>query len=131
MQRWMRIVAAVLLVAVVTPITASGVMLASDLFLPLPANLPERNGREPNQISRVYDAAGNQIGTFKQFETSIPATPEDIPLVMKQAVIAAEDRNFYKHGGVDIRGTLRALLADIRNRGTVQGGSTITQQLVK
>ena len=123
--------AATLLVAVVTPVTAAGVMLSAYLFLPLPANLPERNGREAAQISRVYDAAGNQIGTFKQFETSIPSDPEDIPDGLKQAVIAAEDRSFYSHGGVDIRGTLRALVADIRNRGVRQGGSTITQQLVK
>jgi penicillin-binding protein 1A len=57
--------------------------------------------------------------------------PEDIPLVLKQAVIAAEDRRFYSHGGVDVRGTLRALVNDIRNRSAEQGGSTITQQLVK
>src|SRR3546814_2818037 len=44
---------------------------------------------------------------------------------------SAEDRSFYSHGGVDVRGTLRALWADIRNRELGQGGSTITQQLVK
>ena len=49
----------------------------------------------------------------------------------RQAVIAAEDRDFYSHGGVDVRGTMRALIADLRNRETSQGGSTITQQLVK
>src|SRR5687767_15217785 len=46
-------------------------------------------------------------------------------------IFAAEDRSFYRHGGVDLRGSLRALWADIRNRSTVQGGSTITQQYVK
>ena len=131
MRRTLKTVAAILIVALATPAAASGVMLASYLFLPLPANLPDRTGREAAQISRVYDAGGNQIGIFKQFETSIPATPEDIPQVLKQAVIAAEDRNFYSHGGVDIRGTLRALVQDVRNRGVTQGGSTITQQLVK
>ncbi len=131
MPRGLKLAIATLMVAVVTPVTAAGVMFAAYLFLPLPANLPERNGREAAQISRVYDAAGTQIGTFKQFETSIPSTPEDIPDVLKAAVVAAEDRNFYSHGGVDIRGTLRALWADIRNRELAQGGSTITQQLVK
>ena len=130
-KRPLKLVAAAVLVALVTPVTAAGVMLSAYLFLPLPANLPERNGREAAQISRVYDAAGNEIGIFKQFETSIPSTPEDIPKGLEQAVVAAEDRNFYSHGGVDIRGTLRALVNDIRNRDTSQGGSTITQQLVK
>src|SRR3546814_14122543 len=77
------------------------------------------------------DAACNEIGGFKRCETSIPVAPEDIPEVLEQAVVAAEDRSFYSHGGVDVRGTLRALWADIRNRELGQGGSTITQQLVK
>ena len=118
-------------IVVLTPVTSAGVMLAAFLFLPLPAELPERVPPSPSQISRVYDAAGNEIGTFKQFETSIPVEPGDIPEHLKQAVIAAEDRSFYSHGGVDVRGTMRALLNDLRNRSAQQGGSTITQQLVK
>lgn len=127
----MKLVAASIVVALVTPIASVGVVLAAYLFLPLPAHLPDRAPLNASQISRVYDASGSEIATFKQFETSIPATPEDIPLVLRQAVVAAEDRNFYSHGGVDVRGTLRALLADLRRRGVSQGGSTITQQLVK
>ncbi len=50
---------------------------------------------------------------------------------MKQAVIAAEDRNFYSHAGVDVRGTLRALVTDVRRGPLAQGGSTITQQLAR
>jgi penicillin-binding protein 1A len=118
-------------VAVITPVVSAGVVLAANLFLPLPANLPERTPPAPSQISRVYDADGNEIGIFKQFETSIPVEPADIPLVLNQAVVAAEDRRFYSHGGVDVRSTLRALIADIRGREVTQGGSTITQQLVK
>ncbi len=131
MRRTLKLIAAVVLVVVVTPVTASGVMLASYIFLPLPANLPPLTAHQAAQVSYVYDDAGNQIGTYKQFETSIPSTPADIPTVLKQAVVAAEDRSFYSHGGVDIRGTIRALVADIRRRGAAQGGSTITQQLVK
>jgi penicillin-binding protein 1A len=129
-RRFLSLVAAALLVAL-TPLSSAAVVLAANLFLPLPANLPERTPPAPSQISRVYDAAGNEIGTFKQFETSIPVLPADIPAVLKQAVVAAEDRSFYSHGGVDVRATLRALVADIRNRSADQGGSTITQQLVK
>jgi len=130
-RRLLKTLVAVVIVAGVTPVASAGVMLAAYLFLPLPADLPERVPPSPSQISRVYDVAGNEIATFKQFETSIPVEPGDIPEVLKQAVIAAEDRSFYSHGGVDVRGTLRALWADLRNRELGQGGSTITQQLVK
>jgi penicillin-binding protein 1A len=51
--------------------------------------------------------------------------------VMKQAIVAIEDKRFYEHRGVDLRGILRAVWQDIRNKQVVQGGSTITQQFVK
>jgi penicillin-binding protein 1A len=50
---------------------------------------------------------------------------------LKHAIVAAEDRRFYEHRGIDLRGMGRALWTDISNHGTVQGGSTITQQFVK
>jgi penicillin-binding protein 1A len=50
---------------------------------------------------------------------------------MKHAIVAAEDKRFYEHRGIDLRGMARALYADVSNRGAVQGGSTITQQFVK
>jgi penicillin-binding protein 1A len=131
MVRLLKTLVAMLVVAVLTPIASAGVMLAAFLFLPLPAQLPPRQPPNESQISRVYDADGNQIATFKQFETSIPVEPEDIPPILKAAVIAAEDKDFYTHGGVDLRGTVRALWADLRSGEAVQGGSTITQQLVK
>jgi penicillin-binding protein 1A len=50
---------------------------------------------------------------------------------MKHAIVAIEDKRFYEHRGVDLRGMARAVWADVSHRGTVQGGSTITQQFVK
>ena len=50
---------------------------------------------------------------------------------VKHAIVAAEDRRFYEHRGIDLRGMGRALWTDVSNHGTVQGGSTITQQFVK
>ena len=50
---------------------------------------------------------------------------------MKHAIVAVEDKRFYEHRGVDVRGMARALWADVSHRGAVQGGSTITQQFVK
>ncbi|MDQ3107119.1 MAG: transglycosylase domain-containing protein, partial [Actinomycetota bacterium] len=113
------------------PITVMVVVLASFIFLPLPAKLPEPIAVEAGMVSRVYDQNGTEIGQFREFEQSIPVRPADIPLHLKQAVIASEDRNFYQHGGVDVRGSMRALYTDVRGGGIAQGGSTITQQYVK
>jgi penicillin-binding protein 1A len=131
-MRWfLNTVTAVVVVALVIPVVSAGVVLASLVFLPLPAELPERRPPSPSQISRVYDAGGNEIASYRQFETSIPVRRGDIPRSLKLAVVAAEDRSFYDHGGIDLRGTLRALWTDLRDRSATQGGSTITQQLVK
>ena len=56
---------------------------------------------------------------------------DDISPLMKQAIIAVEDRRYFEHHGVDMRAIGRALWADIRQQGVVQGGSTITQQFIK
>ena len=57
--------------------------------------------------------------------------PDEIAPLMKHAIVAIEDRRFYEHQGVDIRGIARAAWEDITNKRVVQGGSTITQQFVK
>ena len=131
MRRLLRAGVLVLVTALVVPVATGGTVLASFLFLPLPAVLPEAKQGITAQISRIYDINGDLIGEFRQFETTKPVAPENIPLVMKQAVIAAEDRRFYDHGGVDVIGTMRALWTDLRTGRAAQGGSTITQQYVK
>jgi len=123
--------AVALVVVLATPLVAAGVVLATQLFVPLPAVIPEPEELEAIRFSQVYDVNGDLIHTYQQFDQSIPVTPADIPEVVKQAVIAAEDRNFYSHDGVDIRGTVRALVTDVREGEFSQGGSTITQQLAK
>ena len=55
----------------------------------------------------------------------------ELPDYLPGAVIAIEDRRYYRHGGIDLRGILRSLIVDIRARAFVQGGSTLTQQLAK
>ncbi|MGQ0831053.1 MAG: transglycosylase domain-containing protein [Microthrixaceae bacterium] len=81
----------------------------------------------------VTEACGpdNAIATFSAEEDRINVPLADLPDVLVQAVLAAEDRDFYAHGGVDPAGIARALYRDIRGSGAVQGGSTITQQYVK
>jgi penicillin-binding protein 1A len=73
----------------------------------------------------------NAIASLHGEQDRVNVTLDQVPQVMVDAVLAAEDRTFFDHGGVDPWGTARALWADLRNRGATQGGSTITQQYVK
>ncbi|MFL5931490.1 MAG: PBP1A family penicillin-binding protein, partial [Gaiellaceae bacterium] len=64
-------------------------------------------------------------------ESRILLDTDQIAPIMQQAIVAIEDKRFYEHHGVDLRGIGRAVWADVTNKKVVQGGSTITQQLVK
>jgi len=93
--------------------------------VPLPPEVPQA------QTSVIYDATGAEMATVHGTENRYPVTLEQIPEVMQQAVVSAEDRKFFSHGGIDPVGIARATWADIRSKGVIQGGSTITQQYVK
>ena len=101
------------------------------LFGNLPGTVPEENPVVESRPSYVYDAAGNEIGVFREFDLTIPMQKQDVPQVLKDAVVAAEDRNFWTHEGIDPEGLVRAALTNYREGEVVQGGSTITQQYVK
>ncbi|MEY2423327.1 MAG: penicillin-binding protein [Acidimicrobiaceae bacterium] len=73
----------------------------------------------------------NAIASLHGEQDRVNVTLDQVPQVVVDAVLAAEDRTFFDHGGVDPWGTARALWADLRNQGGTQGGSTITQQYVK
>jgi penicillin-binding protein 1A len=85
---------------------------------------------QPAARSVVYDRFGNVMSTLS-IEDRQPVALEDVPQVLVDAVIAIEDRKFYEHNGVDWAGTARALFKNVDAGGISQGGSTITQQLVK
>ncbi|HZQ59319.1 MAG TPA: transglycosylase domain-containing protein [Acidimicrobiales bacterium] len=112
------------------PLVAGVTVLASLIFLPLPATLPTPKPGVVSLPSTVYDADGNVIATFQQFDQNIPVAQKDIPRVLENALVASEDKNFFHEGGVDPRGTLRAFVRDLQGNGYLQGGSTITQQYV-
>ncbi len=102
------------------------------LNLDLPGNLPEdTNPRIRSYPSIVVDAAGNEIAEFRAFELTVPIRYRDIPQVVKDAVVAIEDRRYWEHQGVDPEGLVRAAIANFEHGEVVQGGSTITQQYVK
>ncbi|MGI8491894.1 MAG: transglycosylase domain-containing protein, partial [Acidimicrobiales bacterium] len=112
------------------PAAAGVTVLVGLIFLPLPATIPLPKSLPLVAPTILYDRFGKQIASLQQYDRHLVVAPSDIPAVLKEAVVADEDRNFYHHGGVDVRGTLRALYADIRRNRVVQGGSTITQQYV-
>src|SRR5438105_1891311 len=79
----------------------------------------------------VYDRRGNLIGTLHAGVNRTPVPISAMSDSVKHAVLAIEDRNFYRHGGVDVGAIVRAALADFTHHSIEQGGSTITQQYVK
>ena len=82
--------------------------------------------------STVYFRNGHTIGTFSEGGLNRQIlTSEQIPAVMNNAIIAAEDRHFYSEGGISVTGILRAAYEDIRGGSAEQGGSTLTEQFVK
>jgi penicillin-binding protein 1A len=126
-----RIAVIMLALAAAAPVIVVSVAMVALVTLPVPDKLPPARPPGGSQISRVYDVNGQEIGQFTEFEQNRPVKQKDIPQVLKQAVVAAEDKNFYSHSGIDFAATLRALIADLRGKEVVQGGSTITQQYVK
>jgi penicillin-binding protein 1A len=81
--------------------------------------------------SLVYGANGSLIGVLPAVENRTAVSRDAISPWMPKATVAIEDRRFYQHGGVDPVGILRALVADLSAGHIVQGGSTITQELVR
>jgi penicillin-binding protein 1A len=79
---------------------------------------------------RVYTADGVLIGEFGEERRSL-VRMDEVPALMKQAILAAEDERFYQHTGVDYQGVLRAAYANLVSRGTAQGASTITMQVAR
>src|SRR3954451_18682748 len=87
--------------------------------------------KEVGSTSAVYAADGTRLGFIQADDLRVPATSEQIPDVLKQATVAIADERFYKHKGVDYEGLARAAFKNVAEKKTVQGGSTLTMQLVR
>src|SRR5215510_7951019 len=97
------------------------------------SDLPQVDSLEdtrPGVITEVYSDDEQVIGSFA-LERRILVKWEEIPQVLKDAIISVEDQNFYQHWGVDLFGVARASLRNLMNGRIVEGGSTLTQQLSK
>ena len=97
--------------------------------LPDPAQL---KGKKLPSLSVVLDGKGAKFAdVFEPGNRRVWATLSDVPDYVQKAFVAAEDRRFYQHHGVDERGIIRAFIGNLAEPGRPQGGSTITQQVVK
>src|SRR3954464_5109074 len=94
-------------------------------------NIDELKPLDKGQTSAVYAANGRLLGYVRSSIIRQPVIEDDMPTDVRNATVAIEDNRFYKHHGVDFEGVVRAAMKNLQNRKTVQGGSTITQQLVR
>jgi penicillin-binding protein 1A len=121
-------------IGVILAVIAIGVIGVTSWVLNVAADAPslasckhaERHGN-----SVIYAANGERLGAIVSPEASAPVGQKRIPRKLELATVAIEDQRFFQHGGLDTQGILRAALADIEAGEAVEGGSTITQQLVR
>ena len=84
----------------------------------------------PDIVTQIVARDGSTIARYA-IERRTLVTRSDIPAVFRNALIATEDKNFFRHGGVDVKRTVSALFANLQQGGYAQGGSTLTQQLAR
>ncbi len=98
------------------------------------ADLPAAHALETVQIplsTYIYDRTGQHVLFRLEDERRIPITLDAVPQRLQQATTAIEDKSFWTNPGIDVGGILRAAQANLSSGGIAQGGSTITQQLIK
>jgi penicillin-binding protein 1A len=92
------------------------------------ATLKERN---VGANTEILAADGSRLGFLQANDLSQPVAGKELPKLLKEATVAIEDERFFRHQGVDYEGIVRAAVKNFVSRKTVQGGSTITMQLVR
>ena len=112
-----------------------GSIMLLSFFLYLQRTLPDPESiatRKVGESTKIYDRTGEILLYDIHGEEKRTIIPwEQIPDTIKKATLASEDSDFYNHKGLDLRGIARAFFKDVMSLGVSQGGSTITQQLVK
>lgn len=94
-------------------------------------DVPTLTAATLTQPTTVLDRNGEHLAVIRPVEIVQPLPDGELPTALVTAVLAMEDSRFYRHRGVDPQGLLRAVWTNLRAGGVVEGGSTITQQLVK
>lgn len=118
-----------LLILVGTLVTSALAALAASIIYPNLPSLETLTNYKPKLPLKVYSAEGMLIGEFGE-ERRAFIKIENVPKPMKDAVLAIEDRRFYKHNGIDTKGIIRAIRNNLTGRGH-EGASTITMQVAK
>jgi len=93
--------------------------------------LASLKARDPGENTILYAADGQRLGVIQADDLRRHVNGDDVPRVFQLATVAIEDQRFYKHKGVDYEGVIRAAVKNFTSKKTVQGGSTITMQLVR
>jgi penicillin-binding protein 1A len=126
-QALLAVVVVVVLVAV-AGLSVVGWVVSTAASAPPISSLKER---DPGSNTEVLAADGTRLGFISADELSRPVSGEQLPELLKEATVAIEDERFYSHEGVDYEGIVRAAVKNFASRKTVQGGSTISMQLVR
>ena len=124
-------VKAFLLLLAGAPVIVGGAAVAAFFVFPLPAIVPTPTAGSQALTSHVYSTDGSLLANFHSEHNRELVPLSKMSVGLQQAVVASEDSRFYEHTGLDIKAISRAMIADLKARKTVQGGSTITQQYVK
>src|SRR5882672_9604992 len=128
---WLRFLA--LPLAILAGVVAAGLLIAGLVVALAFPNLPSLQALteyQPKIPLRVYTAEGVLIGEFGEERRAVVAIAE-VPPLLKNAIIAAEDERFYQHAGIDYIGVLRAAYTNLVAGGRRQGASTITMQVAR
>ncbi len=104
-----------------------GVAIAASIHQPQIATLDQF---KPKLVTEIHDRDGRQIQTYSR-ENRILIEEGQVPKLLENAILATEDAHFYKHGGVDLEGILRAAVTNLRAGTVKEGASTITMQLAR
>jgi penicillin-binding protein 1A len=114
-------------------ILAAGLGAGAGLLLIYTTDLPQVEELEryrPSSITELYDDHGRVIGSFA-LQRRVIATYDDYPQVLREALISTEDKEFYRHWGINVWRIAGAAYRDIESGGRVQGASTLTMQLAR
>ncbi len=124
----------IVLIAVAAVAAASALIVIPQAVTIATANEGTAGDLELNDLaerSAIYASDGSFLSFLADEENRQPITLDEVPQPVIDAILAVEDSDFYEHDGVNLRGTFRALVENVYSGGIAQGGSTITQQLVK
>jgi len=122
-----RVLLGLLVLAAALVGATAGLLLVYSTDLP---QVDELEHYRPSSITQLYDGQGHIIGSFA-LQRRVVATYDDYPPVLRDALISIEDKDFYRHWGINVWRIMGAAYRDIESGGKVQGASTLTMQLAR